>query len=569
MPSTVPLVSYLFARLRQLGVKAVHGVPGDYNLVSLDYLEPAGLDWIGDANELNAGYAADGYARVKGMGAVMTTFGVGELSAINAIAGSFAEYIPVVHIAGSPSTASQRDHMLLHHTLGNGDFKVFANIYKQVTIAQTVLDDIETATSNVDRILSTCWTESRPVYIELPTDMVTREVDAALLERPLDLTLPANDQAVETAAGDQILSRLYSADQPIILVDACVSRHRLTREVVDFVTKTGLPTFTTPMSKGTIDETLPNFAGVYAGNGSHDLVREFVENSDMVLSIGAIKSDFNTTGFTYRLSKLNTIELHTRFAKIGDEHYEIGMSGLFRGLTSNVDVTKLKVVPHPVDKVVRTNDLPIPDYLPGTITHDWLWQSLSKWLRPNDILVTETGTSYLGVWDTKFPSSLLAISQTLWGSIGYTLPAAQGAATAARELGHPGRVILFEGDGSSQLTIQAIATILKHNLDIIIILINNDGYTIERYVHGMNASYNDVPMLKYSMLPEAFGGKMGENAHSCQIKTTEELEAFWQSDAIKSPKGSGLHFVEMVMPKDDAPITLKMVCSAAAKTNEK
>lgn len=114
----VDVAEYLFRRLHQVGIRAVHGVPGDYNLVALDYLPKAGLKWVGNVNELNAGYAADGYARVKGISAIITTFGVGELSAINAIAGAFSEYVPVVHIVGTPSTISQRDGMLLHHTLG-------------------------------------------------------------------------------------------------------------------------------------------------------------------------------------------------------------------------------------------------------------------------------------------------------------------------------------------------------------------------------------------------------------------------------------------------------------------
>ena len=98
----------------------MHGVPGDYNLVALDYLPKAGLNWVGSVNELNAGYAADGYARIKGIAAIITTFGVGELSALNAIAGSYSEYVPVIHIVGTPSTLSQANGMLLHHTLGNG-----------------------------------------------------------------------------------------------------------------------------------------------------------------------------------------------------------------------------------------------------------------------------------------------------------------------------------------------------------------------------------------------------------------------------------------------------------------
>lgn len=509
---------------------------------------------------------------MKGIGAVLTTFGVGELSAINAIAGSFAEYVPVVHIAGSPSTTSQQDHMLLHHTLGNGDFGVFADIYSKVTVAQANLHDIATATADVDSVLRKCWLKSRPVYIELPTDMVTREVDATGLDTPLDLDFPENVEDLESKVSQELLSRLYESKKPVVLVDGCVSRHRLTEVCTEFVRKSGLPVFVTPMGKGIIDETLSNFAGVYAGNGSHDTVRKYVESSDMVISIGSIKSDFNTTGFTYQLSKLNAVDMHTEFTTIVNKRYNVYAMGLLRRLTTDIDPSKVSEFKLPSsfnDTLHRTaaDDLPPVDYPEGTISHSYLWQALSNWLQPNDILLTETGTSCLGVWDTKFPTGTVAISQTLWGSIGYTLPAAQGAALAARELNRPGRVILFEGDGSAQLTAQAIGTMLKHNLDIIIILINNDGYTIERWVHGMEASYNDIMMWKYTLLPEAMGAKMGKNATTRQVKTIDELEAFWKTDDAKDGKGKGMQFIEMFMPKEDAPVTLKMLCQSSAKTN--
>jgi len=173
------------------------------------------------------GYAADGYARVKGIGALITTFGVGELSAINAIAGSFAEYVATVHIVGTPSTLSQRDGMMLHHTLGNGDFRVFADMYKSVTVAQADLNNPVTAPTNIDRVLKECWLKSRPVYIQLPTDMVTKYVDGSALTKPIDLSYPANNEDVEANVVNQILKQLYTAERPCILVDGCVSRHKV------------------------------------------------------------------------------------------------------------------------------------------------------------------------------------------------------------------------------------------------------------------------------------------------------------------------------------------------------
>lgn len=180
------------------------------------------------------GYAADGYARVKGIGALITTFGVGELSAMNAIAGSFAEYVPVVHVVGVPSTTSQRDGMILHHSLGNGDFRVFANMFAHVTVAQTMLDDAGKACQEIDRVLQECWISSRPIYVQLPTDMVLQQVDSARLKEPLDLEYPSNDPVVEDVVVKKILGRLYSAKRPLILVDGCAIRHRVCQCVYHF-----------------------------------------------------------------------------------------------------------------------------------------------------------------------------------------------------------------------------------------------------------------------------------------------------------------------------------------------
>lgn len=318
LKSPVDIAKYLFTRLHQIGVRSVHGLPGDYNLVALDYIPDCGLKWVGNCNELNAGtsssldvaqnrgnnkltflfpaYAADGYARVKGMAAVVTTFGVGELSALNGIAGSYSEHVPVVHIVGTPSTLSQRDGMLLHHTLGNGDFNVFANMSREISVATAKLTDPYEAAAQIDHALKECWLKSRPVYISLPTDMVQKKIEGERLKKPIDLSPPANDPDKEAYVVDVILKYLHAAKNPIILVDACAIRHRVLEETHDLIDKLGIPVFVTPMGKGAVNETHANYGGVYAGDGSQPHVKQRVESSDLILTIGAIKSDFNTGG---------------------------------------------------------------------------------------------------------------------------------------------------------------------------------------------------------------------------------------------------------------------------------
>jgi pyruvate decarboxylase len=235
-------------------------------------------------------YAADGYARVKQLGAVITTFGVGELSALNGIAGAFSEMIPVVHIVGCPSTISQRDGMLLHHTLGNGDFNVFSNMSSQVSCDVAKLNNPSEVADQIDYALQQCWAKSRPVYIMLPTDMVQSKIEGARLETPIDLSEPENHTEKEDYVVDVVMKYLTAAKNPVILVDACAIRHRVLNEVHDLIEKTGLPVFVTPMGKGAINESHPTFGGVYAGTGSYPpQVQDTIESSDLILTIGALK----------------------------------------------------------------------------------------------------------------------------------------------------------------------------------------------------------------------------------------------------------------------------------------
>jgi len=214
---------------------------------------------------------------------------VGELSAINAIAGAYSEHVPIVHIVGMPSTISQRDGMLLHHTLGNGNFNVFADMNRDISVAMAKLNDPYEVAAQIDNALQQCWLQSRPVYLTLPTDIVQKKIEGERLKTPIDLHYAINDPAKEDYVVEVVLKYLLAAKNPIVLVDACAIRHRVIDEVHDLIEKTKLPVFVTPMGKGAVNETHPNYGGVYAGDGSQPEVKERVEASDLILTIGAIK----------------------------------------------------------------------------------------------------------------------------------------------------------------------------------------------------------------------------------------------------------------------------------------
>lgn len=407
------------------------------------------------------GYAADGYARVKGISAVVTTFGVGELSLLNAIAGAYSEYVPVVHVVGTPSTLSQRDGLLLHHTLGNGNFEVFADMSHNISCAQAKLNDPHDAAMLIDHAIRECWVKSRPVYITLPTDMVQKKIEGERLKTPIDLSFPPNDTEKEDYVVDVVLKYLHAAKNPVILVDACAIRHRALEEVHELIEKSGLPVFVAPMGKGAVNESLPNYGGVYAGNGSNIGVAERVESSDLVLSIGAIKSDFNTAGFTYRVSQLSTIDFHSEYMRVRYSEYPgVRMHGVLRKVTARMEKLNIKAGPAPNNQIAKKDQGMSQGEV---ITHDWLWPRVGQWLEPNDIVITETGTANFGIWETKFPTGVTAISQVLWGSIGYSVGACQGAALAAKETGDR-RTVLFVGDGSFQLTAQEVSTMIRNDL---------------------------------------------------------------------------------------------------------
>jgi pyruvate decarboxylase len=341
MSDTIKLAEYLFTRLKKLGIGAVHGVPGDYNLDLLDYVESSGLLWVGNANELNAGYAADGYARIKGAGALITTYGVGELSAINAMACAYTEHAAVVHIMGTPSRTCQDERLVVHHTLGHGDYRHFSQMHSHVTVAQTNLVDPRTSPGQIDGVLRQCILHSRPVYIEIPMDMVDVLVPAETLRSQISIAEPLPEPAHESMLA-KVLERMYAAKRPLILVDSDLRALGLLDTVQDLVLKTKWPTFTTISGKGLIDMTLSNVHGIYRGSYADESVKRFVDGADLVLCFGPHFSSTNS----HNWSALPKSEISVLFTqpgiKIGHELFrDIPAKYAAAQLLQRLDVSEL------------------------------------------------------------------------------------------------------------------------------------------------------------------------------------------------------------------------------------
>ncbi|KUM65463.1 hypothetical protein ACN42_g1621 [Penicillium freii] len=570
MNDQVHLADYLFRRLHQVGVRAVHGVPGDYNLTALDYIVPAGLEWVGNCNELNAGYAADGYARVNGIGAFTTTFGVGELSAINAVGGAYAEMSPVVHIVGTPSRAFQAQGRRIHHTLCTGDpsdYNIYADMTTKITAARENLVDEATATDQIDSALRECVLQSRPVYIQLPTDMVTTLIPSSTLATPLNLSPPTHDQAISKIAADQILQKIYASKQPFLLVDAGASRYKAVDEANELARRTGIVTCTTPFGKSIINETLDNFHGVYGTTGKRNF-SSWVQSCDLVLYIGPRVSNINTYGFT----TIPRTEVSITFEKdsvsvYGSQNYNVPIKAVLRDIVDHLDIARLpKYTPYPDIPSPRQDLAALAPANPaGALSHDTFWTRMSHFFRPGDIVMTETGTSSTGGREFVLPENTRLINSSLWLSIGFMLPAAQGACLAQRHSQTEGRTILFEGDGSFQVTAQELSTIIRKRLDIIIFLMNNNGYTIERLIHGRDAEYNEVAPWRYLESPSCYGAPTDGSykVQTAKVETWGELHALLADENFQT--GRGLRMVEVMLDTYDAPEALKTLTSRNIK----
>lgn len=559
--SEITLGRYLFERLNQLKVQTIFGVPGDFNLSLLDKVyEVEGMRWAGNANELNAAYAVDGYSRIKGLGCVVTTFGVGELSAVNGIAGAYAEHVGLLHVVGVPSISSQAKQLLLHHTLGNGDFTVFHRMSNNISQTTAFISDINSAPAEIDRCIREAYIYQRPVYIGLPANLVDLKVPATLLSNPIDLSLKKNDPDAQQEVIENVINLIKSAENPVILVDACASRHDCKPEVEQLVNATNFPVFTTPMGKSGINESHKRFGGVYVGSLSQPEVKESVESADLILSVGALLSDFNTGSFSYSYKTKNIVEFHSDYTKIRQANFPgVQMKEALQSLLSALSQTKLNYNPVPVPSVKLLNT-PAPKDTP--LTQEWLWTKVSSWFREGDIIITETGTSAFGIVQSRFPNNTIGISQVLWGSIGFTVGATLGAVMAAQEIDPKKRVILFVGDGSLQLTVQEISTMCKWETTPYLFILNNDGYTIERLIHGENATYNDIQPWNNLKLLELFNAKNPENI---RVSTTGELDRLFNDADFN--ENTRIRAIEVMLPRMDAPINLIKQAQLSEKTN--
>ncbi|MDQ1251623.1 MAG: indolepyruvate decarboxylase [Euryarchaeota archaeon] len=529
------VIQHLLKRLKQLGIKDIFGVPGDFAFPINDSIcDDKELHWIGCCNELNAAYAADGYARIKGMSVLSTTFGVGELSALCGIAGSYAEHDIVFHIVGMPQTETQEKHAIVHHTLGNGEFDQFMTMATPVVCAKTVLTP-ENCVNEVERVIAVAMEQHRPAYIAIPHDYVHKEISSATVQAP---KLEKSDHETLEVVVSTIVEKLSNAKNACIVPGIIVERFRLKELTTDIVNASGLPYVTLESDKSVIDEANTSYLGLYSGQLINPEIREFVESCDCILAIGAILSDYNTGMFTAKLDRSLIINIMPFEVQIGDAGYHhVKMVDVLEELKKKL--RKRTDVKGPVAKPLKMPEVNAE----SQINSDYLYARFAEFFRPDDIIMADSSTSFFGLLPIFLPKGAKFESQMLWGAIGWATPATFGVAMAAPDK----RVILITGEGSHQMTVQEVSQFCRHDLKPIIFVLNNHGYLIERMLSKkLDYCYNELAEWQYHKLPEVLGCNdwVIRKATTCSEldKVMEELE--------NTKTGA---YIEVVMPKLSAP----------------
>ncbi len=532
MEEKYTVAQHIIHRLKEAGVGHLFGVPGDYNLDFLDHVMVSDIQWIGTCNELNAGYAADGYARSKGVGAALVTYGVGGFSIINAIAGSYAEQVPVILINGAPPARRREAGAMVHHLVSH--YYLQLDIFKTITADAVLLTDPNAAQAEIDRVIRNVMVRKLPGYIELPADMINAPCRRP--DGPLVVTPPLSDPESLEECVNEAAQRINDAGSPVILAGPELGRYSLGKEALQLIETSEVPFASMLNNKSVLPELHPQYLGIYLGAWSKEHLKAQVENSDCLISLGTWMTDLDTGLFTVNLDNKRMISVGGGQVRIGNHFYhQVQLADFIRELTKIVK-PRSYLASHPA-QVFRTRQpfKPEPD---TELTAPRLYQCLNAHLSDEMVLLAEPGDAFCAAPQFQIDEAENFIVQSYYCSIGYCTPAALGVGVAK-----PGkRPVVLTGDGAFQMTAQEISTLIRQRCPAIIILINNDGYLIERKLH-QDGMYNDLQMWKYADLPGVFDT---ENFATGIRACTEEEIAHAMETAVR--ERDRLVFIEAVIP---------------------
>ena len=537
---------YIVKRLEELGINDFFGLPGDYNFNILYAIENnRNTNWIGCINELNAGYAADGYARVRGYGAVVTTYGVGELSVINAIAGSTSENIPVVCIVGVPATKFIQEKTLLHHNLQEANYYAYMEAFKQVTSAVAYLTK-DNAKSEIDRVLKVLTKEKKPVYIAIPDDIAQIEIP----DSAPSLEWSSNKEALKKAS-EKIVQKINEARKPVIIGDVLVKRFDALIEYREFITNSGIPVSNFLMGTDLIDMEYEKYLGAYYSKFKNPIAQKYIEEADCLITVGAIYSDLNSYGMSLPHNINDSIAIYGTYTYIDGKRYDnLKMSELLEAVNKKLTPKDIEInKPNIGYRLINSGD--------EALTSGYIYQRFQEFFKPNDIIFAETGSVPYGISQIKYKDNTELELQTLWGSIGWATPAAMGAGIAKPQ----SRVILITGDGAHQLTAMEIGTMLRNGLKPVIIVISNSGYTIERLLSkNVGSKFNDIVQMNYAKFSRVFEG----DVWATQVSTAEDFDKALKVTQIMNK----MCYIEACIAQMDVPQLVRDIAQCMKDKSE-
>lgn len=501
---------YLLNKLESYGIEHIFGIPGDYVLRFYKLIEQSSIQHIGMTREDAAGYAADAYARTKGMGAVCITYCVGGLSTVNAIAGAYAEKSPVIVISGAPGIKERGKDALLHHKVR--DFHTQQRIFDEITVATALLDEPFTAFNEIDSVLDAVFSYKRPGYIELPRDMV--DVRGTLYRRPSTGNHESDPETL-IAAVDDALTFINQSKNPVILAGVELHRFGYQDKLCKLVEEKRIPVVATLLGKSVMPEAHPLYMGIYEGAMGRSDIREFVEASDCVIILGAFMTDVNLGIYTANLDRSRSIYATSEKISVRYHSYEAVM---FDDFIDGINSDQLRKRKKPNLGWTQADMVPF-EVKPNTpITVERLFQHLNEFISDELTVIADVGDSLFGAADLRIHQHTNFISPAYYTSMGFAVPASVGA-----QLGMPNtRPLVIVGDGAFQMTGTELSTAVRYGLNPIVLLLNNHGYGTER--HLLEGEFNDIGCWNYSFLPSLFGA--GRGVH---VRTEEEFE-----EAIKT-----------------------------------
>jgi len=504
--------SLLIERLHGLGLRHIFGVPGDYVLTLCQLIEESPITHVGMTREDCAGFAADAYARIRGIGGICVTYCVGGLNVVNAVACAYAERSPVVLLTGSPGLAERVRNPYLHHMVR--DFSTQKEVFEKVTVASAVLDDPLTASREIDRALAALMRYKRPIYLEIPRDLVHAPI------KPSASALPEekSDPAALAEAVAEVRGMLAAARTPVLLVGAEVHRFHLQDDVSRLAERMNIPVASTLLGKSVIREDHPLFVGVYGGLIGRDEVQQFVNEADCLLMLGSILTDIEDLGaHSPLLAEGRAIHATADAITVKHHRYDgVRFEDFVRALVA-ARMPSLQSRPLPTLHSVTPEILARTE--PATLRG--LFSHLESLLDAKMLVVADIGEALFAGADLRVHKSAEFISPAYYTSMGFAVPASVGVGFADPSL----RPIVLVGDGAFQMTGTELSTCLRYGQAPVVIILNNRGYSTEREI--LDGPFNDLHEWRYERICDLVGGGIGHrvSTHGEVVRALDEAVA--------------------------------------------